>query len=85
MLPGAPKFGFGVPGPRTRVQDWKSFEYRPLDAESTVAMRLSRDMYAGLNNAVFVVAELPRCQRLYPDVIEEDMYYSGCPGRPARS
>jgi hypothetical protein len=24
MLPGAPKFGFGVPDPRTRVQDWKS-------------------------------------------------------------
>lgn len=24
MLPGAARFGFGVPGSRTRVQDWKS-------------------------------------------------------------
>jgi hypothetical protein len=25
MLPGVAKFGFGVPGSWTRVQDWKSF------------------------------------------------------------
>ena len=37
MLPGAAKFGFGVPGSRTRLQDWKSFSPASPDAGRTVA------------------------------------------------
>lgn len=37
MLPGAPKFGFGVLGSRTRVQDWKSSSLsRVMTCERTI-------------------------------------------------